>query len=383
MTEKSPEVQFMEAHSKALNKSLEDLTVEALKSLFGHVYYYWQTLKPALGEQEALKCYGNVWAALAAISFGNAMKELGLAEVKDLPTLGKIVEHCFTGVPTLYVTKRNTEDEYIGHVLWCANPAYGPADNTYRRHDYYRQEVYLTYVYLWTLIAEAKKKGLQEEILVDIPTGRCRDGSASACQMILRSKNADPHRHLPEIENRFVDLEMGEQEPVLYVLQQQNRTLEEQGPAAFVGFFGVDYLAWLQLHENAEAKATQVYQQLWQTFPPIWTKEAKLELEIGKVTRAEELAAIIAYCQKKRYLAFEPQTVDQSTVVMTATADPYVEVANMFAAPPEYKRALVEMEKDFVNNVIGWVVPGGNAKAEIKSHIANGDEKTEISVTLN
>ncbi len=60
----SPFLPFMDAHAKALKMSLKDLTVEALKSLFGHVYYIWNTFKPALGEKDGLKYYGNVWAAL-------------------------------------------------------------------------------------------------------------------------------------------------------------------------------------------------------------------------------------------------------------------------------------------------------------------------------
>ena len=131
MAAKTPELQFMEAYCKVLKKSLKDLTVDALKSLFGHVYYIWRTFEPALGPEDGLKYYGNVWAALAGISFGNAMRDLKLKEVKDLPTFGRIVQYCFTGVPALYVTKRDEKNEHVGHVLWCANPGYGPSDSTY------------------------------------------------------------------------------------------------------------------------------------------------------------------------------------------------------------------------------------------------------------
>ena len=300
----SPFLPFMEQHCKLLNMSLKDLTVEALRSLFGHVYYIWRTFKPALGEKDGLKYYGNVWAALADMSFDGAMQKFGLKEVKDLPTLGKIVEDCFIGVPALYVTKRNTATEHVGHVLWCANPAYGPADCTYCRHDYYRQEVYLTYVYIWELIEKAKKAGLKEDILVELPSGRCRDGSACACQIILRTREANPDLPLPAVERRFVDLEMGSQEPVVYILKKQKRTLEEQGPGSFFGFFAVDFLAWLQLNLNVKAKATAIYVKLWQTFPKMWVKEGRLACEIGRVKTAQELAAIIAYCEKRKYVAF-------------------------------------------------------------------------------
>jgi hypothetical protein len=378
---KHPLLPFMEAHAKALDTNVKDLTVESLKSLFGHVYYIWRTFKPALGEEAALKYYGNVWAELAKLGFAGAMEKFALKEVKDLPTLGKIVQDCFTGVPALYKTKRNTKNEHVGHVLWCANPAYGPGDCTYCRHDYYRQEVYLTYVYIWELINQAKLKGLKEEILVELPSGRCRDGAACACQIILRTKDADPDRHLPEVENRFVDLEMGKQEPVSYVLKKQKRSFDEQGPASFSGFLAVDLIAFIQLFVNAKPKAKQIYLDLWKTFPPMWVKDAKIDLEIGKVKTAQDLGAIVAYCQKKKYVAFSVEG-DDKTAVLTAAADPFVQVAEMFQGPKAYNEALVAMDKDFIENIFKETKMGKKATVKIKSHIAKGDSQTVIEITV-
>ena len=187
MADKNPVLQFTESHCAALGKSLDELTAEALKSLYGHVYNVWRTYKPALGEELGVKLYGNIWAELARIGFAGAVAKLALDEIKDLPTLGHVVKECFTGVPALYLIKRNEADEHVGHILWCANPGYGPADRIYDRHDYYRKEIYLTYVYLWAMIAEAKKMGLEEDIIVDIPSGfpdltghreKCRAGAS-------------------------------------------------------------------------------------------------------------------------------------------------------------------------------------------------------------
>ena len=382
MAGKTPQLLFMEAHAKALKKSLKSLTVEALRSLFGHVYYIWRTFKPALGEEDGLKYYGNVWAALARMFFAEALGVLNIKEVKDLPTLGKIVQYCFTGVPALYVTKRNEKNEHVGHVLWCANPAYGPADCTYCRHDYYRQEVYLTYVYIWALIEEAKKTGLKEDILVDLPSGRCRDGAACACQIILRTRAADPDRHLPEVENKFVDLEIGNQEPVVYILKKQKRKMEDQGPGSFIGFFAVDYLAWLQLYQNVSKKALEIYVKLWETFPPMWAKEAKLECEIGRIKTAEEVAKIISYCQKKKYVACQVASDSLKKAVLTAQADPFVQVADMLQAPKAYKKALVETDKSFVAKILKEIKMDKKATVTFKSHIAKGDKTTEIQIAL-
>ncbi len=377
-----PLLPFMEAHCKLLNTSLKNLTVDALRSLFGHVYYIWRTFRPALGEEAGLKYYGNVWAELAKLGFAGAMAKFGLKEVKDLPTLGKIVEDCFTGVPALYITRRNEKDEHVGHVLWCANPAYGPADNTYCRHDYYRQEVYLTYVYIWALIEEAKKNGLKEDVLVDLPTGRCRDGSACACQIIMRTRAANPDMPLPEVKRTFIDLEMGMQEPVSYVLKKQKRSFEEQGPATFSGFFAVDFFAWLQLFQNVKGKAQQIYNDLWATFPPIWVKEARLELEIGRVKTAQDLARVIAFCMQKKYIGGTVTQADAKQAVVVAQADPFVQVADMFGAPKDYHKALVKMDESFIAGILKEAKMDKKATVKIKSHIAQGAPKTEITVTL-
>lgn len=383
MADTNPVLQFTEAHCAILGKSIEDLTTEALKSLFGHVYYVWRTFKPALGEEVGVKLYGNVWAEVARISFAGALQKLGLDEVKDLPTLGRLVQECFTGVPALYQTKRNSANEHVGHILWCANPGYGPADKIYERHDYYRKEVYLTYVYLRTMVEEAKKIGLEQDVTVDIPSGRCRDGACGACQMVLRTHDADPSLHLPEVTNRFIEDEMGDQEPVAFILNEQNRTFEEQGPATFSGFFAVDLLAWLQLHAHDPETATEIYCQLWEHYRQDWLNEAKLALEIGKVANVQELADIVAYCQRRKYVAFTREDSGDGAVTLRSTADPFVQVADMFNAPPAYKTALVAMDRSFLRGLIGDLKLEGRAQETVVSHIAQGDEQTEISLLLN
>ncbi len=383
MADKNPVLQFTESHCAALGKSLDELTAEALKSLYGHVYNVWRTYKPALGEELGVKLYGNIWAELARIGFAGAVAKLALDEIKDLPTLGHVVKECFTGVPALYLIKRNEADEHVGHILWCANPGYGPADRIYDRHDYYRKEIYLTYVYLWAMIAEAKKMGLEEDIIVDIPSGRCRDGACAACQIVLRTHKADQDLHLPEVENRYIEEEMAGQEPVAFILNEQGRSFEEQGPSSFSGFFAVDFFAWFQLFNNDPETANGFYCQLWDQYRSDWLNEAKIALEIGKVTSATELADIVAYCQRRRYVAFSSEDLGDGTVRLSSEADPFVQVSDMFGAPADYKTALVEMEQSFLRGLIGDLKLDRRAEETIHSHIARGDARTEISLALN
>jgi hypothetical protein len=121
---------------------------------------------------------------------------------------------------------------------------------------------------------------------------------------------------------------------------------------------------------------------LWENYRRPWLNEAKLALEIGKVATARELADLIAYCQRRRYIAFSAERAD-GTVRLTAAADPFVQVADMLGAPPAYKEALVEMDRRFMEGLIGDLKLGGRARSAIVSHLARGDERTEISVSLH
>ena len=125
-----------------------------------------------------------------------------------------------------------------------------------------------------------------------------------------------------------------------------------------------------------------MYLQLWQIFPPMWTKEARLDLEIGRVKTAMELADVVAYCQKKKYTAYHVTSSSKGSVVLTAEADPFVQIADMLQAPKAYKEALAEMDKDFVANIIKETKMGKKATARFMSHIAKGDKKTELEIKV-
>jgi len=379
----SPFLPLAQNYAKELNVSLKDLSVAALRSMFGHVYYIWQTFKPALGFDKALATYGTVWEELAVASFQGAMQALGLKEVKDLPTFGKIVQNCFTGVPALYEIKRDWPDEHVGHVLWCANPAYGPVDCRFDRNDYYRQEVYLTYTYIRKLVDEAKKVGLKDDIEIDLPTGRCRDGAACACQIILRTPRGDKDIPLPEVKHCFVEEQMGKTEPLLYILKKQKRSLEEQGPGTFLGFFYTDYLAWAGLENAVNAKkATDIYIDLWRTFPPMWVKDARLDLWAGKPKTTEDLAAILTYCEKKKYMPYKA-THKNGQIILTSTLNPYVEVMSAFGFKKgcSYFKVLTKRDQEFIDLVLKETKTDKKFKAKLTQSISGGDKVSQIEIS--
>jgi len=378
----SPFLPLAQKYAKELKMSLKDLSVAALHSMFGHVYYIWQSFKPALGFDKALETYGTVWEALAVASFQGGMQALELKAVKDLPTFGKIVQYCFTGVPALYEIKRDWPNEHVGHVLWCANPAYGPADSRFQRNDYYRQEVYLTYTYLRKLIEEAKKVGLEDDIEIELPTGRCRDGAACACQIILRTPRGDKDIPLPEVEYRFIEEEMGNTEPLLYILRKQKRNLEEQGPSTFLGFFYTDYLAWAGLESAVSVKkATEVYLDLWRIFPPLWVKDARLDLWAGKPTTTKAIADILTYCEKKKYMPYKVSKKNGS-ITLSSTLNPYVEVMGAFGFKKgcSYFKVLTKRDQDFIDQVLKEAKADKKFKATLTKALSEGDKVNQIVI---
>lgn len=378
----SPLLALMQKYAKELKLSLKDLFIASLGSMYAHVYYIWRTFKPALGFEKALDTYGTVWDALAVVSFQAGMQALGVKTIKDLPTFGKIVQFCFTGVPALYEIKRNEPDEHVGQILWCANPAYGPADLRFNRNDYYRQEIHLTFTYLRTLIAEAKKVGLTEDIEIEIPTGRCRDGSACACQIILRTPRANKYRPLPELQYRFIEDEMGTTEPILYILKKQKRKIEDQAPGTFTGFFYTDYLVWKGLENSVPAeKAKEIYFDLWRTFPPLWSKEARLNLWLGKPDTLTEIADIIISCEQKKYMPYTI-TKKNGVVILTSSLNPYVEVMSAFGLDKRcsYFKTITKRDQDFIDRVLIETRADKYFKATLTRAISEGDQVNQVEV---
>ncbi len=69
-------------------------------------------------------------------------------------------------------------------------------------------------------------------------------------------------------------------------------------------------------------KATDIYLDLWRTFPPMWAEDARVDLWAGKPKTAQDLAEIIAFCETKNTC---PTTLPQSNgkVTLTSTLNPY------------------------------------------------------------
>jgi len=175
---------------------------------------------------------------------------------------------------------------------------------------------------------------------------------------------------------------MGDTEPLLYVLRKQKRSLEEQGPSTFLGFFYTDYLAWAGLESAVSAKrATEVYLDLWRIFPPLWVKDARLDLWAGKPKTAKGLADILMYCEKKKYMPYKVSQKNGS-VTLTSALNPYVEVMGAFGFKKgcSYFKVLTKRDQDFIDQVLKEAKVDKGFKATLTKAISEGDKVNQIEI---
>lgn len=385
MSEKasSPFLPLASKYAEALGTTLLELSVSSARSFFSHMYYLWRTAKGPLGVEGAYKAGLSIWEAFGAYSLQASMEAMGITEVKDLQTFGKIVQNAFTGVPCFYIIKRDEPDEHVGHVVWCPNPVYGPADNVFNRHDYYLREVPLTIEFLKVLESEAKKVGFPHDLEIEMPTGRCRDGTACACQIVIRTANADKSRPLPEVEERRIEEEMGDAEPYLHIIEQQGRTLEEQGPASFITFPYTDYLVWQALVTIAgDQKGLEIYLDLWRTYAPTWARDARVDMWLGKPETPEALAGILAYAYKRMYMPYKLGK-ENGRVLLTSYLNPYVEVMSAFGFESDhpYFKVVATRDREFLNMLIREAKAPETFTATLTRAIGDGAEVNQIEVT--
>lgn len=373
----------MEKYMKELNYDPLSFTASGLRAIFGHVYYIWKVYKQELGAEQALEAYGAVWEGIAAATFAQGAQALGFKEVKDVAALGKIVEFCGFGIPGIYETVENTSDRHVGRIYWCANPAYGPQDCIYDRQEYYRNaEVPLTvHPYLSTMVAEAKKMGLDCDVEVSVPAGRCRDGGASFCQWHLWRAGSPAVEKEADPGTTFIEEDIGAEEPIAFIMRKQGKKVEDLVPGMVINLIFVDLKAWDGLEAKAgKEKALDVYQKLWLTYVPIWVKEARLELGVGTIEGLKELAKVIAYCERKKFVPFQIDSAD-GKVTLVGEDDPFFEVPTQFLGKNQgatYLEAVALADQRFIDGILEETGMTDKVKVTREKTLTRGDDRNEV-----
>lgn len=127
-----------------LGRSYREQVEVGNRDIFGLIYHCWQLQKAEFGFEKGKERYKRIWSKLIERSFAKAKEALGYEKVDDVRKLGKIREYMSFSYPCMYEISEHTDDVHIGHITFCPNPYYGPADNFMDRLEYYGVEAEIT-----------------------------------------------------------------------------------------------------------------------------------------------------------------------------------------------------------------------------------------------
>jgi hypothetical protein len=172
------------------------------------------------------------------------------------------------------------------------------------------------------------------------------------------------------------------EEPYLACLRESGRTIEEQGPTNFIGYFDIDYFLYKGLADELGDKIGQeIYRKLWAVYPEIWVKEAKLMLEIGKPQSLLEIADIITYCEKKKYTPYNIIEIFSDSFILESILCPFTEIATKIIGIKQdhsYFEAVYNRDEEFIINVIDKINMSSQLKLSIEKAICRGDEISRV-----
>ena len=384
----TPLYDFAESLRRELGYDENDFAVRLLYEELDHNFYIYRLLWKEFGPNKALEIYRPVVGVLTAgmpVAVAGAM---GLEEVKDIPTLGRMVEAGMTAFPVLYETAINTEDLHVGRVHWCPNTFYSPAArHEVEMHSYFRSQVAITIDPLLTgFVRFANEHGLDTELEVDCPQAMCTNANARFCEYVIQRKGVPRYSpaDMPVDEEAYVAFDMGDEEPLLYCLRRQGRSVAEQIPVNLLSFLQFDAGAYEVLAEVlGKNESLELYKRLWSSRAEKWTKEARLDLEIGKVSGLEDLARIIVHNQRMRFTPYRVENTDDRKVRLTGAIDPLIALGMTVLGKTiddDYFQAVRAGSEQLLTQILRETNREGKAKATVSKSMAGGDDRTEITI---
>ncbi len=171
---------------KELGRTPEEQAILGTKRMFAQSYYIFRTLKEELGTEKATDVYWNSWLPLIKSGYDAAKEALGISEVKDVVTLGRVTKGCWQSFVCDYEIVEESPEKSVGHVHFCPNPFYGPADNHMDRIEYYSVESELSrrqtqLMVDWSGLAD-EVEGVQDKFM-------CMCGDDKYCRWTFKRKN--------------------------------------------------------------------------------------------------------------------------------------------------------------------------------------------------
>jgi hypothetical protein len=398
--------EFVEKYMEGLGyDDMADFAEDLFRNSWSRGYARWRVLKDVilelgwdLSSEEGYSKYIDYYKLVFNMTqfTDQAMQQMGLEEIKDIPTMGQVLKHIWHDLflcPSEVVEE--SLDRTVIRTLWCGNPAYGPApfgphDCIANFHEYYRlvdggltRDLGLT-----GMIEEARKRGLSEEVEHDMPWALCRDGDAPYCLYVMKKKGT-PDYQLPDLSDRDKTwslehkIEQSGEKTMVYIAKMLDKTIEEVAGGILILYVALDTGGYIPAEITfSKDKGLEMYNRYWLSFLYHWFREAKFELEIGKVANIRELAEIIAFCERKKFIPYQLDDQD-GRIVLTAQDDPFAEVSTQFLGMPpgfSYLNAIAAADDAFIGKIVEDSKMKDRAKVTAVKRLVNGDDCNEIVV---
>lgn len=124
---------------RLLGRTPEEHIIAMNKKMFELFYNIFLTLKKEFGKQWAEK-YNKIWGELVETSFKNTKNIMGIKEVKDIETLGRMQVFRWTNYPLTCSIVEQTPDRVVIDATYCPNPFYSPSDCHVNKMEYFKNE---------------------------------------------------------------------------------------------------------------------------------------------------------------------------------------------------------------------------------------------------
>lgn len=343
----------LEKYCTDLNIGHKDLALLATLRMYYHTFRIWNAYKN-IKDVDATRLYAQFWKKDVQKSFAATLKSLNITEVPNIKVLGKMVAHVTACAPSLYETAISEENLHVGYVTWCGNTGILKIPNRTRfcADDYIRAECNIELDYLNAFIEEAKKIGLKDDVEIIIKNPRCANCMSSACQFILKVKDA-PYQD-PEKKFDFIDYALGYENPLNIVLSKLRISTAEQSMLSISSFFAKDLSAWEVLFEHCADRTEHYYKLIWDEYAELNVNELKLRHSLGEsCTKDSLLDELLLFGLRNMLIpcsiinnktGLKKYSVDLSQFARTSQTYPYQEkyLADVFAMLENYVLNLIK-----------------------------------------
>ena len=168
---------------QALGRSKEDQVIEGTRELYALIYNMWKVLREEFGPEEGNHQYGKIWTSLIERSFQRAKAALGIKEIKDMVTLGRIRKYISQSYPALYTVIEEDEFKHFAQITWCPNAAFSPPDKFLEKLAYFKYEAELTQKIYKQIVEMA---GLSQEVEAKLGKALCL--GEGMCELFFEKK---------------------------------------------------------------------------------------------------------------------------------------------------------------------------------------------------